>query len=389
MFPSRRITTSGGDEFRDEYSLEFDGTNDYVNCGNDSSLQPDAGDISWFAWVKRTRNDVDEVIFAYGNDASGGELVYLRFTDGEGDEDKLHLRFDDGDGHNLALHSTSTITDTDWHHVGFTFDRDSATGVQFYIDGVADGSGQDGSSATTAVAHATDGFKIGVRLSTSLTNYFNGKISEVAIWNTALSAGQVKTLYNGREPFDAKNVASSNLKGYWRMGDGVLDRFGLIADQVNPTLVGELLDEDERNFENTSGYWTITQGSGGGSVTLAGNGSLVMVNCQDGAFYRDGILTANTLYKVIFNITAITGTDANFRFFTGGTPNEPTRYGQSTSVLGDNIVYFRTGSGTNFNVLMDNTTNCTLGSVSCRAVNGNAGGMVNMTASDLVTDVPR
>ena len=33
MFPSRRITTSGGDVFRDEYSLEFDGTNDYVDCG--------------------------------------------------------------------------------------------------------------------------------------------------------------------------------------------------------------------------------------------------------------------------------------------------------------------------------------------------------------------
>ena len=31
MFPTRRIVTSGGDVFRDEYSLAFDGTNDYVS----------------------------------------------------------------------------------------------------------------------------------------------------------------------------------------------------------------------------------------------------------------------------------------------------------------------------------------------------------------------
>ena len=31
MFTSRRIATMGGDVFRDEFSLAFDGTDDYVN----------------------------------------------------------------------------------------------------------------------------------------------------------------------------------------------------------------------------------------------------------------------------------------------------------------------------------------------------------------------
>ena len=38
MFPSRRIATSGGDVFRNEYSLEFDGTNGYVDTGLVSDL---------------------------------------------------------------------------------------------------------------------------------------------------------------------------------------------------------------------------------------------------------------------------------------------------------------------------------------------------------------
>ena len=33
MLPSR-IATLGGDSFRDEFSVELDGSNDYINCGD-------------------------------------------------------------------------------------------------------------------------------------------------------------------------------------------------------------------------------------------------------------------------------------------------------------------------------------------------------------------
>ena len=46
MFSSRRITTMGGDKFKDEFSLAFDGTDDYINCGNDSSLNFSGGDFT-------------------------------------------------------------------------------------------------------------------------------------------------------------------------------------------------------------------------------------------------------------------------------------------------------------------------------------------------------
>ena len=43
MFPSRRtkasgLATGGGDVFRDEYSLEFDGSNDRLNFGDVTSF---------------------------------------------------------------------------------------------------------------------------------------------------------------------------------------------------------------------------------------------------------------------------------------------------------------------------------------------------------------
>ena len=48
MFPSRRIATMGSDVFRDEYSLEFDGTNDYVDLGT----TPVTTNHSIVGWVK-------------------------------------------------------------------------------------------------------------------------------------------------------------------------------------------------------------------------------------------------------------------------------------------------------------------------------------------------
>ena len=55
----------------------------------------------------------------------------------------------------------------------------------------------------------------------SATDWWGGPISDVAIYNSALTSSQVKTLYNGREPYNHKEgVASGNLAAWWRMGDG-------------------------------------------------------------------------------------------------------------------------------------------------------------------------
>ena len=57
MFPSRRATL-GGDVFRDEYSLAFDGTDDSVDCGDAAAFSfGDGSDDSAFsisAWIYMT-----------------------------------------------------------------------------------------------------------------------------------------------------------------------------------------------------------------------------------------------------------------------------------------------------------------------------------------------
>ena len=54
-----------------------------------------------------------------------------------------------------------------------------------------------------------------------------GNISDVAVYSKELSASEVSTIYNNRNGYNhSTGVASANLTGWWRMGDGVENATG-------------------------------------------------------------------------------------------------------------------------------------------------------------------
>ena len=224
MFPTRRITTSGGDVFRDEYSLAFDGSDEYANCGDDSSLDL-SDNLTLCGWIKTSTASAGYVL-AKGNESdSDGYLVLVA-------SNKIRLYNNNTD----LLASSTSVADGVWHHFGITYDKSTTTRA-IYIDGVAD---ITSTAFDASIATATENFVIGA-LSDGGTSNFTGSISELIVWNTTLSSNQIKQLYNGREPFDARNIAKSNLVGYWRMGDGLENSSGTtIYDMSDNTNNGAL-----------------------------------------------------------------------------------------------------------------------------------------------------
>jgi hypothetical protein len=84
--------------------------------------------------------------------------------------------------------SAGTYTDTtDWHHLVAV--KDGASSREIYVDGVAVGTG--GSDSTLANAGGASG--IGAQLGAS--NFFNGSLDEVAVYNYALSSAQILAHY--------------------------------------------------------------------------------------------------------------------------------------------------------------------------------------------------
>ena len=308
MFPSRRIATSGGDVFRNEYSLEFDGSNDYISIAdtNDLSFGDGSNDtpLTISVWAKLPTIASTHFI---GKGHYGSNYEY-NFHIGS-DKKFYWILYDQSSGgyigriFNTALDSY----ENKWTHFCGTYDGGGAdSGVKLYINGMQVDDTNGGVGSYTAM----ENLGAEVRIMRGNTNYADGKIDELAIWNTALTSSQVKTLYNNREPFNAKNIALSSLKGFWRMGDGVLDHKqtnGLVADQVNATL-STLVEDDcaDSGLGDWSGDATEAFDTDHYDLTYSGNGNHGM----------DATIVASQLYKLTCDIKIKTDYSGTLKYFT-------------------------------------------------------------------------
>ena len=117
----------GGGAFVNEYSISLDGTDDFINCGNDSSLAP--ANITLSAWVK-VSGSVTTYNYILSKSGSRYGAIHLRYT--SSNKFNVHLGFAGAQFKN-NITSSSSYTLTDWHHVAFTYDQ---TNVKLYVDGI-------------------------------------------------------------------------------------------------------------------------------------------------------------------------------------------------------------------------------------------------------------
>ena len=97
-----------------------------------------------------------------------------------------------GSWHNVQSGDQSSYVTTGggWYHVVLTFD---GTNLVLYVNGDEKDT-ETNSSLTTN--NETDAFNIGRRGDNENDNYFSGKIDDVTLWDTGLSANAVAALYN-------------------------------------------------------------------------------------------------------------------------------------------------------------------------------------------------
>jgi hypothetical protein len=181
----------------------FDGTNDYVDCGNSSSLTQTEFAIE--AWIRRNGTGVAT------STGTGGMLVAEPLiAKGRGYAETIGLNvnyflginqgnktfgFDFEDnitGLNHPISGTTTVTDGQWYYVVATHNGTSA----LYINGAL--------GASNLTARTADYNPWSVSVSTAISGagagtpagYFNGTVDEVRISNKAFSAAWVKASYN-------------------------------------------------------------------------------------------------------------------------------------------------------------------------------------------------
>jgi hypothetical protein len=159
----------------------FDGVNDYCNVPNDSSLQ-----ITEDLTLSFTFNPTDftspvrqSIIFKHYNT----EYEIIMNNNGS-------FTFYNGDGNweHALIADVNTISTGSWHEVSLVRTH-TGKSTKLY----ANGNLKKSANYTKTVVTGSDDVKIGVRAN---VYYFNGGLSNVKIYNKALSAEEVLQNYN-------------------------------------------------------------------------------------------------------------------------------------------------------------------------------------------------
>lgn len=195
-----------GGNFSGAYA--FDGVTNYIDVGNDSSLNFGTGEITISAWIKGNSSKANQFIYSKETDVSSDEgvILYLRSSGSI-------IRFEywnstDGD----FVDSTQFVNDGNWHHVVAV--RNS-TNNSIYVDGNLSAMGIseniDADSSGSAI--------IGLELTSPTTN-FNGSIDETRVYNRSLTQSEIDYLFANNTVLN-----STGLVSHWAFNE----KSGLIA----------------------------------------------------------------------------------------------------------------------------------------------------------------
>ena len=207
------------------YSMAFDGDDDYINAGNDTSLQFQPTDaFSLSCWFNADSYSSNSIILS-NNEWTGayrGYNIQLKST-GALQFTLTSNYVNSSNNTNINIVSTTTINTGSWYHLVITKDTSIAnTGLNMYINGSAATVTRGGGGTISAFTYVSD-FNIGgVGNGNQL---FNGQIDEVAIFDTVLTADQIKfDIYEASATANksADFINNPNLPdpvAWYRMGD--------------------------------------------------------------------------------------------------------------------------------------------------------------------------
>ena len=237
------------------YALAFDG-NDYIDCGTPSTFAFGTGDFTISGWVYLDSSTNYQWLFstgtnfAFGVDSSRNLQLWVGGT---------------------ATTPSFNINLNQWHHSAAT--RNSGT-VTFYIDGSAFGTTYSRTGSIAAGSYNYIGtFNVN-------QNHLHGRISNVSIWNAALTPAQVTEIYNEGRPSNLNNFSGTAPVAWWQLGSNsswtspawtVLDEIGSNDGTSNSMLENAITDGVGTSGNGTSTNMSLANNISGSSPNGEGN----------------------------------------------------------------------------------------------------------------------
>jgi|GEM_PF-1389547 len=175
---------------KENSALSFDGSDDYVTVANASNLNPETA-VTVSAWIKWDIDPTTGNARAQILSKNGDDQYQLQHNSGN---TAFEFAVNTSSGRQVIVGTTTPAQNT-WYFVAGTYDGQI---LKLYVNGGLDSS----TSGDGDILSSTGAFDIG-RRSVDTDRYFDGIIDEVSMWNRALSASEINSLYligNNEEP---------------------------------------------------------------------------------------------------------------------------------------------------------------------------------------------
>lgn len=222
-------------------SIDFDGSNDYINAGSDSSLYLTSS-ISISLWVylhTLPAGNAELVTRSISAGSSGSiEQNYWLRTTASG---KLQLGWSPADNDYVSLTTNSIVLSANtWHHIGVTHQWGTTASTAVLVDGVSEAFTWSGDGTREVWTGGTQReLYVGVIRNTSgaIYNYVDGLIDQVAIRSSVLTSADDTTLYN----CESDNAAFWSVGSVESVGGGGFGAYLAAASRSSRTLCGSRL----------------------------------------------------------------------------------------------------------------------------------------------------
>ena len=269
-------------------ALDFDGVNDYVNCGNILPLS-----YTKEAWIYVKSLSTQNNIIS-GGDSDARHAFWIPNSSG-----KLTA------GHNgdwFGVEDSVPMSVNTWYHVAVTYDAASTT-LKLYKNGVL-------VDTNTDVDPVEGGNMVRLGAFNNASNSFTGTMDEVRIWNRALSPGEIANHMNCELP-----GPTTGLIAYYKFNQGI--------GNGNNASVTTLQDSSGNNYNGTFNGFALS----GNSSNWVGN----------------SIINTGTICSGYLNVSSVEKT--KFKFFPNPATNklflrsdQPILHVEMINLLGQTVI---------------------------------------------------
>lgn len=193
--------------------VNFDDVDDYIDCGTMAdAVMTENGALTISAWIYPETIGTSGASRIIGRQ-NGGVGVYLYKSS------TTTVSFQVVGSTTLTRKAANNaLTLNIWQHILLTWDGSTnAENVHIYVNGI-EVAYQTTTNGITPSNNSAASLIIGNR--DDFIRCFDGTITEVAVWNTIVSANEIALLAHSRVKGMPLLLKTANLKGYWPLDEG-------------------------------------------------------------------------------------------------------------------------------------------------------------------------